>query len=104
MLAMLLEIEPTHAAHADPEPEANHASIAEGPLHLEFTKRLYVGVREAAGFDCGRHLGRHLIGNTGFETAYSEAMAGRGSARNALVSGQSQGFLALPRKSSIAGN
>jgi hypothetical protein len=96
MLAMLLEEEPRHSAYADAKPEANYASIAEGAAHLEFAKRLYVGVREAAGFDCGRRLGRHFVGNTGFETAYSEAMGVRGLIGNALESGQPQGFPAFP--------
>ena len=104
MLAMLLEKEPRQAPDTDAEPEADHAGIAEGPFHLKFTERLYVGVREAAGFDCGRGFTRHLVGNTGFETTYSEAVADRGLVGNALLISQSQGFLALPRKSSIVGN
>jgi hypothetical protein len=88
MLAMLLEKEPRHSAHANSKPEADYASIAEGAAHLEFAKRLYVGVREAAGFDSGRRFTRHLVGNTLFETAYSEAMGIRGLIGNALESGQ----------------
>ena len=66
MLAMLLEKEPRHSAHSNSEPEADYASIAEGsPRHLEFAKRLYVGVREAAGLDGGRRFTRHLVGNHG---------------------------------------
>jgi|ERR1035441_1288390 hypothetical protein len=104
MLAMLLEKEPRHSAHANAKPEADYAGVAEGAAHLKLAERLYVGISEAAGLDCGRRFDRHFVGNTRFETAYSEAMADRRLVRNALESGQPQGFPAFPRKSSIAGN
>ena len=71
---MLLKKEPRHSAHSNSKAEADYADIAEGPLHLEFAKRLYVGVREAAGFDCGRRLSA-FDRQYRFKTAYSEAMA-----------------------------
>jgi hypothetical protein len=104
VLSVLLEKEPRQATDTDAKTEADHAGIAEGPRHLEFTQRLYVRIGEAARLDYGRGFTRHLVGNTGFETAYSEAVADRGLVGNALLISQSQGFLTVRAKVSIARN